>query len=151
MNRRAGAVLGVLFALWIVDLVLFQTSSGGVYLASTPMVPTDDATAQPGQLPDCVHARLIDGRGGPGYQLTRYEVSVTGCNNALGRLQPSGAPTCLAWSALGPGTASCDVSQVGNSLKVVVNVTFPYGLSTLTNQPLSKTFYVSPSGGYSAP
>jgi hypothetical protein len=150
VNRRAALVLGALLAFWIADLVLLQTSSGGVFLASTPVMPTNDSAPQPDQLPDCVHARVVDGRGGPGYQLTRYAVSVTGCNNAAGQLRLSGAPSCTAWSALGPGTASCSVSAAGSRLKVVVNVTFPYGLSTLTNQPLTTTFFLSPSGSYSA-
>ena len=41
--------------------------------------------------------------------------------------------------------------MLGVLLKVVVNATFPYGLSTLTNQPLTTTFFLSPSGNYSAP
>ena len=151
MNRSAGLVLGALLALWIATLVLFQSGSGGVFLSSTPVVLADGSAPRPGQLPDCVNARVVDGRGGPGYQVTRYEVSLTGCNDAGGRLHLSGTPTCVAWSVLGPGTASCKVSQAGNNLKVVVNATFPDGLSALTNQPLTTTFFLSPSGDYSAP
>jgi len=148
VGKRVSIVLGVGFVSWVFGSLLLGGSSGGVFLSSTPMSGDPTGSDQANQLPHCVSAHTVDSRGWGSLQTIRTDVWVSGCNDANGHLQLSAQPKCTATSFLGQGTATCSASESGGSIKVVVNVVYPFGLDLIAGRETTTSFMVDPNGGY---
>ncbi|HET7338489.1 MAG TPA: hypothetical protein VFK22_02990 [Candidatus Dormibacteraeota bacterium] len=144
MNRRPALILAGLLAALIAFNVLFRSSSGQGF---NHYSYSSDA---PGALPTCIDVHNTNARGGPGYQLTRLDVSLTACNDSTGELRIARRPTCSVWTVMGPGTATCTATPAGSGLRVVVDATFPPVIEALTDPPLTETLLLSPSGSISS-
>jgi hypothetical protein len=146
MKRRVWTVFAVGLALWVFGPLLLGMSSSGVELGIWPP-PLGD---QPPESPPCVTAHTYDARSWPGLQMLRSDVWVTGCKDVFGHLRIASGPTCTATSFLGPGTATCTATPAGDRLKVVVHITYPFGLDWLSGRPSTTAWTVSPGGGWFA-
>ena len=80
----------------------------------------------------------------------RSDVWVMGCKDVGGQLRLASGPTCSATMFLGPGTATCTATPAGDRLKVVVHISYPFGLDWLAARPSMTAFTLSPGGGYFA-
>jgi hypothetical protein len=118
--------------------------TSGVELRSTPTA----APPQPGELPACVSAHTFDRRSWGGLTTIEFDVWLMGCNDAAGQLRLESGPTCEATSFLGAGQATCTATQDGSELKVVLHLSYPFGLNLLAGPPTTRTFWIQPGGSY---
>jgi hypothetical protein len=147
VRRRAWTALAIGLALWVFGSILLGGSSSGVELGTWP---PPQLTDQPPVSPSCVTAHTYDARGWPGLQTLRSDVWVIGCKDVLGNLRIASRPTCSATSFLGPGTATCTATPAGDRLKVVVHISYPFGLDWLYGRPSTTAWTVTPDGGWFA-
>jgi hypothetical protein len=145
MARRTSTILGVGAAFWLIGPMLLGSNVSGVALGN-PGVTWAVATDQPGALPACVSAHTYDSRSWPGVQTLQAGVWVTGCKDAAGQMRVTSGPTCEATSLLGPGTATCTATSEGDHLKVVVHISYPFGLDWIAGRPSTTAFTLDSSG-----
>jgi hypothetical protein len=146
MKRRVWNVFAVGFAVFVFGPLLLGGSTSGVELGSWPPVQAAD----PPVSPPCATAHTYDSRGWGSWQTVRSDVWVMACKDVAGQLRLASGPTCAATSFLGPGTATCTTTPAGDRLKVVVHITYPFGLDWLSGRPSTTAWTVSPGGGWFA-
>ena len=147
MTRRTSTILGVGAAFWLIGPMLLGSNVSGVALGNPMTWPV--ATDPPGALPACNSSHTYDSRSWPGLQTLRSDVWVTGCKDAAGQMRVTSGPTCEATSLLSPGTATCTATSEGDHLKVVVHISYPFGLDWIAGRP-STTAFTLDSGGWTA-
>jgi hypothetical protein len=148
MARKSSIVLLVVVAVALLTPILFGYSTSGVELNAPPVV-SPNGLFQPSEPPGCVSVHTYSSRFWPGLQMLRSDVWLRGCNDSAGHLSLVSGPTCQATSFLGRGKASCTATQAGDSLRVVVQMNYPFGLNEWAGQPTRTTFMIDPGGGYS--
>ena len=95
-------------------------------------------------------AHTYQQRAWPGVQTLRSDVWVAGCKDMQGHLRLASGPTCSARSFLGAGTASCTATPDGDRLRVLVHISYPFGLDWIAGWPSTTAWTVSPDGGWFA-